>query len=239
MKELCKEKSFWLSVMISAIGILAGIPFYNIKLPLETGSFVNYFQKGLTSQILLFLIPIASVLPMGAVYVRESGTGFLKMYITRMNRMDYIRKKTVQIYAGGFFTFLLAGLVVFLGCFLFLYPLEQKGDFPIEEIKSALELLLRVAFVGGIMSGISGIFAAIFQNYYMAYGMPFVFYYMLIILKERYFKEMYALYPAEWLKCEKDWGTNGNGIWIFLLAFSALVVLLNSLILNYRLRREI
>lgn len=86
------------------------------------------------------------------------------------------------------------------------------------------------------MSGISGIFAAVFQNFYMAYGLPFVCFYMLIILKEWYFTDMYAMYPVEWIKCEKDWGTNGNGIWIFLIVCSATVLLSNSLILSHRLQ---
>lgn len=236
MKELLREKGFWASVVISSIGILAGIPFYQIKLPLTAGSFVTSYQTALCSQIFLFLIPVVSVLPMGAVFVREASSGFLKLYITRTSRMEYIKKKIFQIYAGGFLTFLFAGLIIFLVCFLFLYPLEQKGDIPLEAIKISLKILLRISVIGGIMSGISGIFAAVFQNFYMAYGLPFVCFYMLIILKERYFTDMYAMYPVEWIKCEKDWGTNGNGIWIFLIVCSAAVLLSNSIILSHRLQ---
>lgn len=238
MKELLREKGLWTSVLISFAGIIMGIPFYNIKLPLAAGSFVTFFQTALDSQIILFLIPVTAVLPMGAVYVRESSSGFLKLYITRTSRMEYIRRKTLQIYAGGFLTFFLSGLLIFLLCFLFLFPLELKSSLPLETIGKALELLLRISLTAGIMAEISGIFAAVFQNYYMAYGLPFVCYYMLIILKERYLPDMYAMYPAEWIACEQNWGTDGNGIWIFLLTGSIAVMLLHGLLL-YRKLQEI
>lgn len=236
MKELLQEKGFWAAVLISFAGIIIGIPFYNIKLPLAAESFVTFFQTALSSQILLFLIPVTAVLPMGAVYIRESTSGFLKMYITRTSRMEYIRKKTLQIYGGGFLTFFLSSLLAFLLCFLFLFPLELKGSLPLETIGKALELLLRISLTAGIMAEISGIFAAVFQNYYMAYGLPFVCYYMLIILKERYLPDMYAMYPVEWIACEQNWGRNGNGIWVFLLTFSIGVMLLHGLLLYRRLR---
>ena len=100
----------------------------------------------------------------------------------------------------------------------------------------ALSLLLRISLVGGMTAELAGVFGAFFRNYYMAYGLPFVCYYMLTILKERYFTDMYAMYPAEWLKCEQDWGTNGVGIWVFLVVFSTVLMLFHGLVLYTRLQ---
>lgn len=234
MKELLREKGFWAAVLVILAGISAGLPLLNIGIPMASGSFINFFVTALSSQVMLFLIPIAAVLPMGGIYIRESSFGFLKFYITKISRMEYIKRKSFQIYAGGFLIFFIAGILELLFCFLFIYPLELQGSIDWESIQTALEQLLRVSMIGGILSGSSGIFAAIFQNYYMAYGLPFVCYYMLMILKERYLSELYVLYPPEWITCEQDWGA--YGIWLFLLICSAAVILLNSLILNYRLR---
>ena len=150
--------------------------------------------------------------------------------------MQYIRRKTLQIYAGGFLPFFFAGILGALFCFFFIYPLELQGALPWESVWETLRLLLRICLVGGIFAEVSGIFAALFRNYYMAYGLPFVCYYMLIILKERYFTEMYAMYPAEWVKCQQDWGEDGLGIWVFLAVFSLAVMLLHGLLLYHRLR---
>lgn len=234
MKEVLREKSFWIAVLAVFLGIAAGLPLFHMELPLAAGSFLDYYKKALEAKILLFLIPIAAVLPAGAVYVRESSGGFLKFYITRIGRNAYIARKLVQIYLSGFFIFCLAGLFVLLICFLCIYPLEIKDTIPPDKVWDALAPLLRISLTGGIFSGFSGIFAAAFQNYYMAYGLPFVCYYLLIIIHERYLPDLYTIYPSEWIQCKQYWGNTNSGIWVFLLLFSAAVMLLNSLLLHYR-----
>lgn len=236
MRELWKEKGLWTASLLCFAALLAGFPFYQIeKLPLSAGSFLKFYRDALDTQIVLFVLPAAAVLPMGAVYVKESSSGFLKAYISRISRMEYIRKKTMQVYGGGFLPFFLAGTAGLLLSFLAVYPMEIQGAFPWDDFWEACRFLLRICLVGGILAEVSAIFAAAFRNYYMAYGLPFVCYYMLVILKERYFTEMYAMYPAEWLKCEQDWGVDGSGIWVFLAVFSLTAMLLHGLFLYARL----
>lgn len=236
MEELLQEKSLRIAVFICFVAMVCSIPFYNLKFPMEAGSFLIFYQNALQAQLLLFLIPIASVLPMGASYVKESSSGFLKFYITRISRIKYVRKKLLQLYGGGFLPFFLGGLCAMMVCFAVIYPFEYQGDLSGEDIRNAIFLLFRISMVGGVMAEISGIFAAVFRNYYMAYGLPFVIYYMMIILKERYLPDMYAIYPKEWIVCEKDWGMEGFGIWIFLLLFSIIATLLHGMALHERLR---
>lgn len=236
MKELLKEKSLWFSSFICLAAMVLSFPFNEIEIPLSSGSFLKFFQKILDNKIILFLIPIASVLPVGGVYVREYASGFLKLYLTRINRMDYMKRKTIQIYAGGFLTLFLAGFAAFMLCFLGLYPLELTGSIAWELVWESVSLLLRISLIGGIMAELSGIFGAVFQNYYMAYGLPFVCFYMLIILKERYLEELYAMYPAEWVKCQQYWGMNNLGIWVLLGVFSIAAMLFHGLVLYVRLQ---
>lgn len=237
MKELLKERGLWIAALPGFLAILAGFPFDKIEeLPLRQGSFIEMYHMALDTQMILFLLPIAAVLPMGGVYVKESSSGFLRLYISRISQMQYIKRKTMQIYIGGFLPFFLAGIVALLLCFLAIYPMELQGEIPWESVWESMRYLLRIALVGGILAEVSGIFAVSFRNYYMAYGLPFVCYYMLVILKERYFTNMYAMYPAEWLKCEQDWGVDGMGIWIFLALFSLALMLLHGLLLYRRLK---
>ena len=51
----------------------------------------------------------------------------------------------------------------------------------------------------------------------MAYAAPFIIYYLLIILHERYFTELYVLYPKEWLEPTQAWGGWGAAILVVLL----------------------
>ncbi len=236
MKELIREKGLWAAALLCLGGLAAGFPFYQMEAPLAPGSFLDFCQAALQGQVLLFLVPVAGVLPMGAAFVRESSSGFLKLYLTRTDRMEYMKRKTVQVYMGGFLPFFLAGVWMLALAFLLVYPLELKGSVDGGKLWEVAGVLLRVSLAGGIAAGAAGIFAAVFMNYYMAYGLPFVCYYLLVILKERYFAGMYAMYPAEWVAAEQDWGTDGSGIWVFLGVFSAVVMLLHGLALYVRLR---
>ena len=70
----------------------------------------------------------------------------------------------------------------------------------------------------------------------MAYGLPFVCFYLLIILKDRYLQDLYVIDPKEWILTENYWGAGGNGIWVFFLVSSVFFCLLHGLLLGYRLR---
>lgn len=236
MGEIGKEKSLWLLSVFCFAAMTAAVPFSKMELPLRAGTFLQYYKTALSSRGILFLIPIISVLPEGASYVKETSNGFLKLYIIRISRMDYIKRKILLVYAGGFLPFFVAGVLSFLFHFLLFYPLELKGVIEKEGVLEVLFLLSRICLVGGIMAEISGVFAAVFRNYYMAYGLPFVCYYLLIILKDRYLPDLYAMYPGEWIVPQQDWGTNGMGIWMFFFVFSVGVCLLHGLLLYHRLK---
>ena len=171
MKELFKEKGLWTASLFCLAAMAANLPLDNMKLPLETGSFLIFFSASLDTKTILFLIPAASVLPMGATYVREFSSGFLKLYLVRISRMEYVKRKIIEIYAGGFLVFFLSGIVWFCLCFLFLYPLEFTGNITWNMVCKALSLLLRISLIGGITAELSGIFGTLFQNYYMSYGL--------------------------------------------------------------------
>lgn len=236
MGEIGKEKAFWLLSAICFLAIVFAVPFSKMEIPLAPGSFLRFFQSALASKGMLFLIPVVSALPAGASYVRESSGGFLKLYAVRISRVEYIKRKTLLLYAGGFLPFFAAGTLALLSGFLFLFPLELKGETDLNLVWDALRMLLRVCLVGGIMAEVSGIFAAAFRNYYMAYGLPFVCYSLLIIIKDRYLPDMYAMYPGEWILAEQYWGSGGSFLWVFFLVFSMGVCLMHAVVLWIRIR---
>ncbi len=221
MRELLWEKGIWAAIFACLVVFVLGLPFQQIEPPLVAGTFLKFYEQALGTQAVLFCIPIVSVLPVGAVFVKESKGGFLKFYISRIDRVEYIRRKTAQVYLGGVLPLLTAGILFLAGCFLFLYPLELVGEIGTEELAGAVLLLLRICLIGGIAAETAGIFAALFGNYYMAYGMPFVCYYLLVIIKERYLPGMYTMYPGEWAAYQEYWGPDGSGIWWMLGMCSA------------------
>ena len=104
------------------------------------------------------------------------------------------------------------------------------------ELFNAALLLFRICLVGGIVAQMAGIFAVVFQNFYMAYGLPFVCYYLLVIVKERYLPEMYALYPGEWVAFREYWGADKSGIWWMLVLCSLALWGVHGILLYRRLK---
>ena len=61
---------------------------------------------------------------------------------------------------------------------------------------------------------------------YIAYGGSFVIYYILVILHDRYFEDIYCLYPYEWIQYEHNWIFDEQGIVILLSSLSVLLFLI-------------
>ena len=59
-----------------------------------------------------------------------------------------------------------------------------------------------------------------------AYGGSFVIYYILVILHDRYFEDIYCLYPYEWIQFQHTWLFDEQGIVILLSSLSALLFLI-------------
>ena len=69
----------------------------------------------------------------------------------------------------------------------------------------------------------------------MAYASPFVVYYVLIILHERYFADFFVLYPKEWLAMSEPWVLQNLGVWIQLLMLCVFISLLFGMTAKRRL----
>ena len=80
-------------------------------------------------------------------------------------------------------------------------------------------------------------FAALTDSKYMAYASPFVLFYLLIILYERYFDKLFVLYPREWLNPSPRWVFGKIGVAVLLTEFSVLMALAFAYAAKRRLER--
>lgn len=76
--------------------------------------------------------------------------------------------------------------------------------------------LLLIFMSGMLWAVLSATLAAMSNSRYIAYGGAFVIYYLLIILHERYFKELYCIYPYEWLAPTHTWIFQEQGVVLLL-----------------------
>ena len=103
-----------------------------------------------------------------------------------------------------FFAFFLEGGVFF--------PLKRTGD-------RICDFACPGSLVTSGMASLGGACGAWSNSVYLGMGLPFVTYFALMILRERYLENLYCVDPGEWIRGEAFWGSGQRGLWIFLILF--------------------
>ena len=185
-------------------------------------------------------LPILCVLPYTASFIGDVKSGFIKEYLPRTTVTRYIAGKAVACAVSG-------GLVLALGIFiaygfaaLLFLPMEAYPN-PDANVPNYFGNLMETAlmfFASGAFWSLTGLtFAALTNSKYMAYASPFVLFYVLIILYERYFNKLFVLYPREWLNPSSRWMFGRVGVAVLLIEFSVLMALAFAYAAKRRLGR--
>lgn len=195
-------------------------------------------QTAVQSEAFLLALPILCALPFTASYLDDLKSGFIKEYLPRTRLSHYIiGKLTACILSGG--GCLVLGVLIFYGCSaLILLPLEsalEEGAEAANWLEPLLKDCILVFCSGGFWSLTGMTMAALTRSKYMAYASPFIFYYVLVILCERYFKKIYVFYPKEWMN-PAEWTGGVWGVVLLLAELSALLILIFSITAQRRLR---
>lgn len=228
------------------------LPIFQGQMPdgLMAGFSIQLSISSLQTDVVLLVLPILAALPFTTAFVDDCKSRYLREYLPRAGKRQYLVSRVAATALSG-------GLVLFLGvmlvCFVFVLlftpmelappPIEQTAAMmQPEQIDVSAQLtfvdLIGRAFLfflsGALWSLIGGLFATITMSKYMAYASPFIFYYVLVILSQRYFTDAYVLNPQEWLNPSEAWG---GGIWGAALLLGELIVLL-ALTYGYLMQRR-
>lgn len=165
------------------------------------------FQAGFDSSLYRTCVPVAAAFPYATAWLWEYQSGFLKAYLPRAGVAPYILGKFLACGLSG-------GLVELLACRIYQIV-----------CKDGAQMNLTLVFASGMFWALAAaLLAAWSKSRYIAYGGGFVIYYLLVILYERYFEELYCLYPYEWFAPTHTWVFGDSGI-LLLLAGLGLVLL--------------
>ena len=206
--------------------------------PLQNGFHAQFIDNALSSDWVTLAIPIFCALPFTAAFVDDIKSGFIKQYLHRAGIKQYIKAKLIACGLSG-------GLALFSGIII-AYAVSALVFLPMEAALGAGEiaqpyfarLLMSAAtmfFSGALWSLVGFTFAALTMSRYMAYASPFILYYVLIIIHERYFENLYILYPKEWLFPSDGWVMGGFGVILFLAELTAIVSLAFAITAKRRL----
>ena len=213
MKRALTSWGFWtcaagiaLTLLISAAGSIM-----NLGRPgneLLSGAYEAILADALSSDLVLLAVPILCAIVYTSSFVDDVASGYIKFYRQRCGTRPYILARAVSTALSGglaLFTGIAAAYLIFYGIFA---PFEKM---PSPEDMSALSaaplslfwdlLAQAVLFMlcGSLWALVGQLFASLTMSRYAAYASPFIFYYVLVILAERYLKDAYALNPKHWL----------------------------------------
>ena len=196
--------------------------------PLTNGYHAQLVITALSSDWVTLAIPILCALPYTSSFVDDIKSGFIKQYLHRTDTASYVRGKLIACgLSGGLVLFI--GIVLAYGLSALIFTPMELALGPTETMQPYFaQMLMKAAtlfFSGAFWSLVGFTFAALTMNRYMAYASPFILYYVLIILHERYFEALYVLYPKEWLEPSALWVGGAWGVILLLMELIAIVSL--------------
>ncbi len=201
--------------LLAAVGtalVLLGTAWPELAEALERGRLYAGFSgaavlNALTGDTFSLSLSILSPLAYSGTWAEEWGSGYLRAYLPRTTRKSYLVSRCLAcVISGGVGVtagLLCAWLLVRLG--LCTWEIGKGGLSLLPLVTSALRL-----FCSGGLWAITGMaLSSWWESSAMAYGGPFVVYYVLIILYERYLSDCFPLSPREWLTPGEGWPLQG------------------------------
>lgn len=195
---------------------------------LEEGFHCRMIINALASDSMVLALPILAAVPYAASVVDDMRSGFIKEYLPRTTRGGYIAGKIAACTLSGGLVFVCGIMAAHAVMALAFTPMESAAG-----ISAGLLPEVRELFGEGVLFFCTGAFwamtgmlaAALTGSKYMAYASPFVIYYVLIILHERYFGAMHILYPREWTAPTEYWMFGGIGAVLFVTELTFIAAL--------------
>ena len=227
-----------LILLLSSVqGILAG---FRAEELLSPGFHSDLIMGALSSEAMALALPILAALSYTASFIDDVKSGFIKEYLPRTTVPRYIAGKAAACAVSGGLTLALGIFIAYGFAALMFLPMEaypKAGESVPNYFGNLIETAL-MFFASGAFWSLTGMtFAALTDSKYMAYASPFVLFYLLIILYERYFDKLFVLYPREWLNPSPRWVFGKIGVAVLLIEFSLLMALAFAYAAKRRLER--
>lgn len=170
----------------------------------------------LSSDTFIPFIAIVSVLPFSASYIDDLKTKFIRFLLFRTSYTTYLVKRIIMCYMlGGLMT--ITGILGAYYVFAFtMIPFEEPIGTGIMLVAELLERCLLIFMNSGFWAILGMTMSTVMESKYVVYASPFLFYYFLVIIYERYFPTAFLLYPREWINPSEKWPLESLGVIIYL-----------------------
>lgn len=235
----------WLRVLVGIFAMVAVIALASAdslirvcreRQMLEYGYHTNLVLSALQSDTVAPFLPILAVLSFSAVYIDDVKSKFARFFLIRTNYTIYLVSRILVCFLSGGIV-ISAGILLAWGLStLFLLPIEKTATATSESTNLLLETCVLLFLDGGFWSVVGMAMSTIMESKYISYATPFVFYYLLVILYERYFSDLFTIYPKNWTD-PTAWPFGCWGAAIFLLEMTIIVAVLFAFRAGRRLQQ--
>ena len=175
--------------------------------------------EGFDSTLYKMTVPIVCTLPYACGWLDEYKGGFVRLSLIRSSLRGYIWGKFLACCVSG-------GGVEVLAAWLYILLKQEEGP------SCAYGLLFLSA---ALWAAVAALLAAASDSKYLAYGGSFVLCYFLVILCERYWKQLYCLYPHEWYAPTHLWVFGDRGIMALLICLLLILAFFYYRVLERRI----
>ena len=176
--------------------------------------------NALQSKAVRALAPILATLPFSASYIEELETKFVRFFLVRSGYTAYILNRITICYILGGNIFVIGSILAWQIATVIFLPFEITALETASDTVSLAKNILLLGLNGGLWSTIGMTISTIMESKYIAYASPFIVYYLLVILYERYFPNARLLYPKNWLDPEVwPYGVGSAALFLLELTF--------------------
>lgn len=192
-------------LLIFIAALIIGHPY--AKQLLDTGysaegiGWLSAYTYCVTAGNTLLFIPIAAPLAAGGNAELELRTRFSLFYCSRTGKKPYLFGKIIGAAISGGLMVVIAMLLLLGVCFLQVRAIpaaQGQGTDAAGILLSIILSLLRGFLNGALWALVGSLSAVVTRNRYMAYAVPFIFYYVLSVFQERYYQKLFFLSPRYW-----------------------------------------
>lgn len=247
MTRALKTKRMVLAVVGLCVAAILSIWDQLSTLPnesLDPDIFSELLAAALSSDTVLLVAPIAAAVPFTGAFVEDYRGRFLRSLLPRCaDRRHYIAARTLTAALAGGIVLAAGAFLVFVLFALVFMPwtgiLPESGEAaPIgPDLRSFFGSLLLFFLSGAFWSLAGSALAAASMNRYMGFAGPFILYYVLVILAERYVTQASALNPKQWLAPTEGWGIGVDAVALFVGLLGVALAFTHALLLEKRLQR--
>ncbi len=197
----------------------------------------NLILTALSSDTVAPFLPILAVLPFSAGYIDNVKSKFARFFLIRTSYRTYLLSRCAVCFLLGGLVPTLGTLLCWGGGSLVFLPMEYAPKSP-SEVPAMLLKECGLLFLSGGMWAVAGMaMSTLMESKYIAYASPFVIYYLMVILYERYLPKCFLIYPREWIAPSKLWPFGAWGPAVLMLELSLLFTLLFYFRAERRLRQ--